>query len=502
MTFALIALALLLGVVTVQSAPGDNLQLSYKYKTGGTMEPNICGTWKFGTVGRAGESVNPFCKATERDMGTTGTVHLSANIDSSAFEQSVKFGAPNTYEMSTKYWSDPPCQSGEEFARCSEPDIPQSDAECPPSVDKCRPAKPDDMTQAEYDEQYPRSNYRCYTSPICTQEACKCMMTCCKDKCPKSVCLKDTHGSCELKDRGTCPMWPQCIINGNCDKKKPTCVGVAGALNGATCAFVYPGCGAANKYSNIMYNGADPVQILSIVATGTIVPAPVLDTVRMSKMCGAHNNMFSYKNAGSASLLATAPAVPTFPYVLGGEQKSQSCCLPAGGCAGEDCPCSEDTVIGGESFSGDQVTSGCKCKSGHPTYCECSSLVEISITKILVTVNDAALAASIDCPCAPAVNGDSVDMSACTTTTCPFLQTVGYNSNNGKYYAQKFRPPTIENALYLSHQRLTPDEALDSKIHAEGVYTLDTVCAACSIRARGVVTTMIAALLGTYLFIQ
>merc|ERR1740117_2167843 len=116
--------------------------------------------------------------------------------------------------MSTKYWSDPPCQSGEEFARCSEPDIPQSDAECPPSVDKCRPAKPDDMTQAEYDEQYPRSNYRCYTSPICTQEACKCMMTCCKDKCPKSVCLKDTHGSCELKDRGTCPMWPQCIING------------------------------------------------------------------------------------------------------------------------------------------------------------------------------------------------------------------------------------------------------------------------------------------------
>merc|ERR1711865_259523 len=311
MTFALIALALLLGVVTVQSAPGDNLQLSYKYKTGGTMEPNICGTWKFGTVGRAGESVNPFCKATERDMGTTGTVHLSANIDSSAFEQSVKFGAPNTYEMSTKYWSDPPCQSGEEFARCSEPDIPQSDAECPPSVDKCRPAKPDDMTQAFYDEQYPRSNYRCYTSPLCTQEACKCMMTCCKGECIKSVCLKDTHGSCLLKDRGTCPMWPQCIINGNCDKKKPTCVGVAGALNGATCAFVYPGCGAANKYSNIMYNGADPVQILSIVATGTIVPAPVLDTVRMSKMCGAHNNMFSYKNAGSASLLATAARVVT-----------------------------------------------------------------------------------------------------------------------------------------------------------------------------------------------
>merc|ERR1712166_867027 len=578
MTFALIALALLLGVVTVQSATGDNLQLSYKYKTGGTMEPNICGTWKFGTVGRAGESVNPFCKATERDTGTTGTVHLSANIDSSAFEQSVKFGAPNTYEMSTKYWSDPPCQSGEEFARCSEPDIPQTNDVCPPNFesidtdkngkisasewravfeeraepiisglppqwvfpngtntadtnndgelsqqeyetyqpvvftgdalpakpDKCRPAKPDDMTQAEYDEQYPRSNYRCYTSPICTQEACKCMMTCCEGECPKSVCLKDTHGSCELKDRGTCPMWPQCIINGNCDEKKPTCGGVAGAPNGQTCAFVYPGCGAAGaaQKNSIMYNGADPVQFLTIVATGTIVPAPVLDTVRMSKMCGAHNNMFSYKNAGSASLLATAPAVPTFPYVLGGEQKSQSCCLPAGGCAGEDCPCSEDTVIGGESFSGDQVTSGCKCKSGHPTYCECSSLVEISITKILVTVNDAALAASIDCPCAPAVNGDSVDMSACTTTTCPFLQTVGYNSNNGKYYAQKFRPPTIENALYLSHQRLTADEALNSTIHAEGVYTLETVCAACSIRARGVVTTMIAALLGTYLFIQ
>ena len=277
---------------------------------------------------------------------------------------------------------------------------------------------------------------------------------------------------------------------------------MAGALNGATCAFVYPGCGAAKKYSNIMYNGADPVQILSIVATGTIVPSPVLDTARMSKMCGAHNNMFSYKNAGSASLLATAPAVPTFPYVKDGQQQSQSCCLPDGGCAGENCPCSEDTVIGGISLSGDQVTSGCKCKSGHPTYCECSSLVEITITKIMVTVNDAKLAASIDCPCAPVVNGDSVDMSACTTTTCPFLQTHGYNSPNGKYYAQKFRPPTIENALYLSHQRLTADEALNSKIHAEGVYTLDTVCAACSIQARGVVTTMIAALLGTYLFVQ
>lgn len=503
------------------------MQLSMEYKEGGTAVANTCGTWKYGTKGRAGIHVHSYCKATERDAGTTGTVHLTSTasgIDASAFTQEIKLGAPNTYQMTTKYWNDPPCASGEEFVRCSEQSVPASgDAGgCNKTLDECRPALPEGMSQDDYNTKYPRENYACYTGKTCTQAACKCKQTCCINECPRTMCTKDTHDECLPEDRAPCPMWAQCIVNGNCDSSwnalSQPCVGVSGAINGKTCAATYPGCGAVNEY-DMKYNGEKAVQFLTIHAEGTIKEVEVTEDVRLKNLCGANNNMFSYTSAGSASLLATSASVPVIthkyqqestaePGVMLDKETAIPCCTL--GTDDNPYPCNTDVTTYDDftlGMSGSEALDACTCQSGHPTWCECSKLVEMTITKVVVTAETAEMVNIIQstCPCASSVTlGAEVDLSACTTTTCAFLDYSGYNSNSGKYYAQLYRPGTIENAIYIGHQALTIDEALDIPVHAEGVYTLEETCASGAVKqsAQGVLTMTIAALLGTYLIIH
>merc|ERR1712031_89267 len=106
-------------------------------------------------------------------------------------------------------------------------------------------------------------------------------------------------------------------------------------------------------------------------------------------MCGSHNNIFSYKDAGSLPALTTAGSSPL--TVLKNPEAS-ICCQP--------CPVhySESKCSDMEKGYLENVPScrnggfGCECQSGHPYYCECSKLIQIDITKLEVSINHASVA--------------------------------------------------------------------------------------------------------------
>merc|ERR1711988_120370 len=456
------------------------LQMPQKYKIGGTALANTCGSWKYGTAGRLGEAVNPFCKSTEADMGTTGNVHLTAvPPEAHSFTQEIEFGKPNTYKMTTAYYSDAPCRSGEEFVRC------------PADLDTNAAA---DVFQAAGCQSCGAGQNHCdYTAPACQSNDCKCKAKCCKTACPKKTCMVDTHGQCPSDQTADCPLWPLCIAYGTCDSSSSTteleCRGPAGQRP-KPCASIYPGCGAVNDYvsKGIAYptqstsaGGATgpAVNVMTIEASGTVEEVTDLNAdgqvnsgdqvVMRTSLCGAQNNIFSFKEAGSADLLSSAAVNPT---VTG--QPNTQCCTPTSSCAANS-------------------VGQCECVPGHPTYCECSKLAKITLTSIKVTAKATDIKNSLaSCGCATDAGSDGKttikELSACNVGNCALLSSIGYdktssgNAGHQTYYVQYFRPSASKNALYIANQAHNLTAALNTKIHSQGVYSLDSVCGACGLR--------------------
>jgi len=471
------------------------MQLSRAHKKGGAM-PNTCGSWNYGTAGRAGESVNPFCKSTERDAGTTGLLHaLTLPTQARAFSQAISFSesstacsgsncaAPSAYSMTTTYWDDRPCRSGEMFSRCSSLPVAARS-----SVAVC-----DEQFTMNFDTGAStidsQGAFKKYTSPFPGAPAC--LLTCCETACPKTACSVDSHDKCPAASTFDCPQWPQCIVNDNCDSSNPTCTGLAGEIKGDSCAFQYPGCGAVNSYPGLKYNGMDARNTMTIVASGSAVDitddtAQVSAQSRINKMCGASNNMFSYKASGSAALLGSAAVFPDKTS----RRRNTNDATP------------------------EPNPANWECTSGHPVWCECSKMAKLEITSLTLTIKDPTILALFNRECSVLCTaGTTVALNQmfvlksplCNAVQCKFLSRIGYDaapsaSNTKDYYFQYYRPVEVENILYLGAQSTTLAGALELSVHAEGVYSLIKPCTGgCSLTSPSLMLSMILMIVGLFM---
>lgn len=419
--------------------------------------------------------------------------------------------SPAKYEMKTSYWNDAPCKSGWMFAACT------------PSNDLQR----QQCSAASHDFGWPKvrayqTDTQAKANPTCTKGGA--MSFCCDSNlgCPKQACpgKVDLNDNCNVAPI-TCPQWPQCIINGNCKGKPEPCSGLAGEVKDDSCAFHYPGCGAVNDYQNLDYNGADAKRVMDIVATGTarkvlVETGPVADTPstlslneKYDKLCGAKNNLFSYSAAGSADLLAQA-AKEVQKYncdknivnTEGAWINRSSCVQGHQGCEIGTAGCLCDVPCSGNCNPKECDVNEWQCDDGHPTWCACSNVVQISLSSLKVTFHDATLMnkAKSSCNCMNGVaqwTENTVDLKGCSTSNCEWLNSIGYNTSapdtveTQQWYAQYYRPVQSENMLYLGAQQKDLGHALDTPFHAEGVYTLDATCTGCRLQIPLMLATML-----------
>ena len=432
-------------------------------------------------------------------MGTTGMTHLTAvPAEARGMKQSLTFhetgGDTAQYTMKTSYWNDAPCKSGWMFAACD------TDAAFQAKKVNCDANSHDFGSKVTA---YMTENQR-KANPNCGKGLA--MSFCCHEACPKQTCPTDTFtkykadGTVEQYDACAapidCPQYPQCIVNeglkiGKCPKN-PTCSGLPGQVKDTACAFMYPGCGAVDKYSNLEYNGSPTAKnVMNIVATGSakeikpnaidVADSATTLSVREKylKLCGAKNNLFSYSAAGSADLLAQAAE----------EVDKYSICSLTDEVTGKpvECPC--------PSMETTQPLQKCEyeCNDGHPDWCACAQIVEITLTSIKVTLWDAGIVNQFntECTCGlSATQGTPIDLAECTKANCPWLDRIGYGNDGQVYYAQYYRPVQTENMLYLGNQKTSLNDALDTPFHAEGVNTLQSVCAGCHLQVSSLLAVV------------